>query len=570
MEPRLNALLDLSSQDGIPFMTNVSDVASSSTQRPPHQVDSTFVRPKALMLANSSPENVQTNDVRRETHERIYPTRAMPSAPIAQVLNNEGNLLSAQSVPSTFTPSSTTPFSGRLVDLLLESPEHTKQRWDQDQQFLQPENTGYSPSVIKLPRLPQPPKRTAKRPRIPPLLQGLHQPPPLPPEGRLFPPITGEKNAFAGERGYDTLFEESRSKEVDEHVFFENGSQELGKSAQHGEHTSTSQATAQNAPLSGTTANHEADAAANKEISTQGQSQVKRGKKRNRWSEQETKDLLVGVSRFGIGNWKKILQSPDFTFNNRTAVDLKDRFRVCCPGEGLKSRQPKAKEKEKKTADESSSHPTDTEKQDSDTLSPSTTVPPHSTAATDQSRPQSTRAIKTATTTLPILSDLGIHEPFSKTTRRPRRPFTATDDMNLLKGFEKYGPIWHSMRDDADLDFGTRHPTDLRDRFRIRYPEKYAKAGYKLKVKEKERGRERERMDKGGAGGGEVEGEDEGVVRSHQQGGPDGTISLSLHAFSSPETSGSRRITWYSHWFAASGTPYFANSLCIVSMSSLL
>ncbi|PVH97603.1 hypothetical protein DM02DRAFT_468471, partial [Periconia macrospinosa] len=50
-------------------------------------------------------------------------------------------------------------------------------------------------------------------------------------------------------------------------------------------------------------------------------------RKRNKWSEQETKDLLVGVSRFGIGNWKKILQCPDFTFNQRTAVDLKDRFR---------------------------------------------------------------------------------------------------------------------------------------------------------------------------------------------------------------------------------------------------
>jgi hypothetical protein len=43
------------------------------------------------------------------------------------------------------------------------------------------------------------------------------------------------------------------------------------------------------------------------------------------------------------------------------------------------------------------------------------------------------------------------------------------------------------MRDDKDLEFGARHPTDLRDRFRIRYPDKYAKAGYKLKVKERER-----------------------------------------------------------------------------------
>ncbi|KAF2727350.1 hypothetical protein EJ04DRAFT_389381, partial [Polyplosphaeria fusca] len=52
-----------------------------------------------------------------------------------------------------------------------------------------------------------------------------------------------------------------------------------------------------------------------------------RSRKRNKWSEQETQDLLRGVSKFGIGNWKKILQCPEFAFNQRTTVDLKDRFR---------------------------------------------------------------------------------------------------------------------------------------------------------------------------------------------------------------------------------------------------
>jgi hypothetical protein len=42
----------------------------------------------------------------------------------------------------------------------------------------------------QLPQLPQVPAKTTARVGLPPLLQGLHQPPPLPSSGRLFPPIT--------------------------------------------------------------------------------------------------------------------------------------------------------------------------------------------------------------------------------------------------------------------------------------------------------------------------------------------------------------------------------------------
>jgi hypothetical protein len=438
------------------------------------------------MLANTSPEATPSNDVRRDGQERLYAARSMPSAPIAHVLNDEANVLeAAQPVPSTFA-SSTTPFSGRLVDLLLDSPDHARQRWEQEQQYLQPENT----AVIKLPRLPQPPKRTAKRPRIPPLLQGLHQPPPLPPEGRLFPPITGEKNAFAGERGYDARFEESRNKDVDEHAFLEGGAMDYSRTVQHAETPSSSQAPAQSISSSVIDVSHDTDVATNASKDSQALSQPKYRKKRNRWSEQETKDLLIGVSRYGIGNWKKILQDQDFAFNNRTAVDLKDRFRVCCPGEGLKPRQPRTKGKEKvnieETAFDSSSQAIHTH-QHSLPISErnlENNLIPNPPSPTDNQQRGATRS-KAATHV--DLAELGIHEPFSKTTRRPRRTFSARDDVNLLKGFEKYGYVWHLMRDDEDLEFGTRHPTDLRDRFRIRYPDKYAKAGYKLKVKEKER-----------------------------------------------------------------------------------
>lgn len=74
--------------------------------------------------------------------------------------------------------------------------------------------------------------------------------------------------------------------------------------------------------------------------------------------------------------------------------------------------------------------------------------------------------------------------PFPKSNRRARRQFNDEDDANLLKGFKRHGTAWRAIRDDVELGFGMRHPTDLRDRFRIRYPEEFAKAGFKLKPKE--------------------------------------------------------------------------------------
>jgi hypothetical protein len=480
MEPRKNVLLDFLNHDSMPYITDTSMMEPPSPQGPRVDERPSFGQHRSL-LANASPGNTKTDHIRREGHDRSFTARAMPSAPIAQVLNNESTVLGVALPVPTNTSSTTAPFSGRLADLLLNSPEHTRQRWDQELQYSQPEATGVSPSVIKLPRLPQPPKRTAKRPRIPPLLQGLHQPPPLPPEGRLFPPITGDKHGFAGERGYETLFEESRNREVDEHAFLDSGATDPFRTTQHAENISAAQSTAQVAPRTGLVAAPEADVTPDKATDTQEQSNPKRAKKRNKWSEQETKDLLVGVSRFGIGNWKRILQNTDFTFNNRTAVDLKDRFRVCCPGEGLRQRQPK-KTKKKHSEETPSELPLATS-HTHQTSTPPSQEKPSSTDLTSIPTPKGAQR-PSARSKVPDLAELGIREPFSKNTRRPRRVFSSHDDTNLLKGFERYGPVWHSMRDDAELDFSTRHPTDLRDRFRIRYPEAYAKAGYKLKPKD--------------------------------------------------------------------------------------
>ena len=74
-----------------------------------------------------------------------------------------------------------------------------------------------------------------------------------------------------------------------------------------------------------------------------------------------------------------------------------------------------------------------------------------------------------------------VDSPFPPSSRRPQRKFTLKEDENLLIGFQKYGAAWYKLRDDPELGFKSRHPTDLRDRFRLRYPARYAKAGFKPK-----------------------------------------------------------------------------------------
>ncbi|KAJ4323421.1 hypothetical protein N0V94_001894 [Neodidymelliopsis sp. IMI 364377] len=201
-------------------------------------------------------------------------------------------------------------------------------------------------------------------------------------------------------------------------------------------------------------------------------------RKRKRWSQKETDDLLLGVSRFGIGRWKQILDCADFHFQGRTAVDLKDRFRVCRPGEGLKARKAI-------TPDESAAASSNSSTEFNSQVTTATSIE----QAADQE--VSVAAHKTPVgaespgpTSSAAPSKTIIYGPFLKSKRRTRREFSDTDDKNLLKGFKRHGPVWHLMRDDFELGFGMRHPTDLRDRFRIRYPELFAKAGYKLKPKE--------------------------------------------------------------------------------------
>ncbi|KAF4540000.1 SANT domain DNA binding protein [Lasiodiplodia theobromae] len=254
--------------------------------------------------------------------------RPPKSVPLAEVLNGSEQTSSG--------------FSGSVNELLLDnssSASGSKKRRKVD-------GVGVVVSdqnVFTLPKPTLPIKKGTRRPRIPPLLQGLHQPPP---NAGLFPPITGERVTREGcpppppppsATTENTTVQQQNQKsastpapQVEPRPVEKTAPPEpkgLSPGRDSGKEPEKSLASGPAAALSAT-------------ISTKSQ-KPETGKRRKKWTEEETTTLLKGVARFGIGNWKKIMDCPDFSFDGRTAVDLKDRFRTCCPDEYRKMKTPK-------------------------------------------------------------------------------------------------------------------------------------------------------------------------------------------------------------------------------------
>lgn len=259
------------------------------------------------------------------------------------------------------------------------------------------------PSLPKLPTRAGPGSKERRR-RLPPTLSGLHHPPP---NSGLLPSISVEQPRQPSKQAEVQVPEPRSSGTV----------LDTGDLASAG-----SSAHKSSAP----------------ELTT---GKRKPGKQtKNKWSEDETADLLKGVARFGIGSWTKILRHEDYNFDRRTALDLKDRFRVCCPEHYKK---PKARPSGDQDAASSSSK--------------SQTKPTHRKGASD-------------------LAQLGIEEPFQKSGRRARHGYTKEEDEALLRGFQKHGKSWAAIQKGEDA-LSQRTSTDLRDRFRLRYPQEYASVG---------------------------------------------------------------------------------------------
>lgn len=284
-------------------------------------------------------------------------------------------------------------------------------------------------TLLDLPKLPV--RNAAKRLRIPPTLSGLHQPPP---DAGLLPSISVEQPQVPPPRHHDASI--SHKSYPDRPVAAEQ---------------------------SYTTPKEGLNSSAAGQPSKSAQNKLQR----NKWTDGETADLLKGVAQFGIGSWTKILNCADYHFRRRTALDLKDRFRVCCPEHYTL----KAKTTSRKVSSIQAVTAVPNE--------PGETVPEEpvrvKTSGKRKIKGPASERLSSAQ-----LKDFGVDEPFTKSGRRSRHGYSSAEDEAILRGFQKYGKSWSSIRKDTTLNLMSRNPRDLRDRMRTRYPEEYAKAGLAL------------------------------------------------------------------------------------------
>ncbi|PSR85751.1 hypothetical protein BD289DRAFT_433537 [Coniella lustricola] len=330
--------------------------------------------------------------------------------------------------------------------------------------------------------LPQPLKKQKSTQNIsqnimPPIINGLYEPPP---NAAVFPPIALDdgNNEGVAPSTLHTLNQLSTSSStviLTSSLDAPDSAPEMHVQSE-GRHDSISTAPDGERPLA----------------------KVKRkaAKPRKKWSEEETKHLLLGVSKYGVGKWTSILDDPEYSFNGRTAGDLKDRFRTCCPDE-LRIGPSKSRESLRSQDKHSSQSPVEPRPKGKsktallleDILAdPDDLVAYHnyrddfvSVGSSSQSamgqpesdptaKPKKSRAHRKK---IEDLQAMGIHGPFKKSHRRERRPFTQQDDDQILEGLQMYGPAWTKIQRDSRFDLSSRQPTDLRDRVRNKYPDMY-------------------------------------------------------------------------------------------------
>ncbi|KAI5301381.1 hypothetical protein KEM56_001790 [Ascosphaera pollenicola] len=331
-------------------------------------------------------------------------------------------------------------------------------------------NEPLSQSHLQLP-VPRTQQNTKKHPSFGPLaiLNGLHEPPP---DAGLFPPIdsqstndiltalryndsctveTGVEPHGAPQSPQEPPARQERSGKIDEILDTPSPSDEKDRPR-------TPNNPANDDELTETETMRDTTSAA-PALQPGSTKSVCRPAKR-RWTDQETDDLLRGVVRCGVGSWKAILEQPDLDFTGRTALNLKDRFRVCCPwvygGDSGKDH----------------GHMKDRIQ---------------SIAAVDDNRkeaiPKSKDSKNPKKSRLTLIA-LGIDDPTMalKPPRRARRHFTQQEDLSLVTGFKRYGFRWATILNDKELKFFDRKPSDLRDRFRTKYPEVYKRGNVEYEL----------------------------------------------------------------------------------------
>ncbi|KAL4739100.1 hypothetical protein BDV11DRAFT_124983 [Aspergillus similis] len=358
-------------------------------------------------------------------------------------------------------------------------------------------------SFGELLQLPMPQAQKEQRP--PPfgpfaILNGLNEPPP---NAALLPPIeAGSITQLLTKPSRDTFDEEPEPEQVVSTTSFtpdvQSGERIEGRIADILDSPIAEKPDLRDAVVN----NDEADKTrAEKEPSHAKESQPAQGtdsppspktrgrsrKNLRKWTDEETVALLRGVMKCGIGNWKEVLAQDESSFNRRTASNLKDRFRVCCPcayrasdpNEAIQHLRDALAKILARVEGDASATPSLTHSGSSSSFSSldtsQNTLEHHSQS---DSMPEANQTLpnksEPATGSLSVIS-----EPYTpaKARRRSRRPFTAAEDEALLKGYAVHGFQWTLIQQDKKLNLGHRRATDLRDRFRTKFPHAYRDGG---------------------------------------------------------------------------------------------
>ncbi|KAI1635507.1 hypothetical protein F4809DRAFT_651104 [Biscogniauxia mediterranea] len=396
------------------------------------------IEPRLIHLLNEStatprPHHAELPPIKvlpfPKTSDRPHPIEP-DAGQRAEAGDPNGGQLASQSIPSLYSMGDESSANLRMI--LDDTPDTAEEL-----------STKKRPVKEDFPQLPQPLKKqkaTAQQHMFPPIIVGLLEPPS---NAALFPPISS-----------GSFDDRPRSEPP----------QALG-ATKPPEVLAVTDDTAIPSPPP--------DA----ERTPTGKVKRRAAKPRRKWSEEETNHLLLGVSKHGVGRWTDILEDPGYKFNERTAGDLKDRFRTCCPeelrassaarGDANSEKQPKLKAgRRPKKGLMAENILNETEEEGENERGQS--------GQNDSDSAPKQRKSRAHRKKMEDLAELGIKGPFKKSHRRERRPFSEQDDREILEGFELYGPQWTKIQRDARFNLSSRQPTDLRDRLRNKYPEKFA------------------------------------------------------------------------------------------------
>ncbi|KAL8655101.1 MAG: hypothetical protein Q9226_003177 [Calogaya cf. arnoldii] len=155
-------------------------------------------------------------------------------------------------------------------------------------------------------------------------------------------------------------------------------------------------------------------------------------RKRSKWSDVETRNLIKGVDKYGVGKWTKVLNDPDFYFSEgRNAIDLKDRFRTLMGN-------PPAQPLDGGSYQQLLGYDDNPRNRNPERQS-------------QKDEPQQSK-------------------------RKPKHLWSQEEDESLVEGYQKHGFSWKDIANDPMLALENRTGTQIRDRFRKRFPELYGDA----------------------------------------------------------------------------------------------